>query len=74
VLEYQVTALTFGMGLQSGATRTRRINEHLREVAAQGWRLVAVDRNSLEIPLTWRFFWERPRPADAAQHYPEHTP
>jgi hypothetical protein len=28
-------------------------------MAEQGWHLIAVDRNSEEIPLTWRFFWER---------------
>jgi hypothetical protein len=32
-------------------------------MSAQGWHLIAVDRNSEEIPLTWRFFWERTGPA-----------
>lgn len=60
--EYQVTAKTFGLGFQSASHRTRMINEHLQEVAAEGWRLVAIDHSSLEIPISWRFFWERPRP------------
>ena len=56
---YQVTAVTFGLGFQLGSTRTKGLNEHLQSVAAQGWRLVAVDHNNFEIPLVWRFFWER---------------
>src|SRR5262245_55373560 len=57
--EYQVTAVTFGLGLQLGSTRTARLQEHLREVSAAGWRLVAVNHSAFEIPLAWRFFWER---------------
>ena len=59
MMEYHVTAVTFGLGLQLGSTRTRRIEEHIREVAAEGWHLVFVDHNNFEIPLVWRFFWER---------------
>ena len=57
--EYQVTAVTFGLGLQRGSTRTVRLNEHIREVASDGWQFVAVDHSAFEIPLAWRFFWER---------------
>lgn len=57
---YRVSAVSFGMGFQSGSTRTLRLNEHLREVAADGWRLVAVDKNMFEFPIVWRCFWERP--------------
>jgi hypothetical protein len=69
--EYQVTAVTFGLGMQLGSTRTARLQEHLQEVSAAGWRLVAVNHSAFEIPLAWRFFWERrvgalpPAPVDA---------
>jgi len=63
--EYRVTAVTFGWGFQTGSTRTRRIEEHVREVAAEGWNLIFVDRDCWEIPLVWRFFWERPASARA---------
>ncbi len=56
--EYQVTDLTFGLGLQSGSTRTKRINNHRQEIALQGWRLAHVDHSGFELPMTWRFFWE----------------
>ena len=63
--EYRVTAVTFGLGFQSGSTRTRRIEEHVQEVAAEGWKLVFVDRNTFEIPIVWRFFWEKSASAPA---------
>jgi hypothetical protein len=58
--EYQVTSVTFGLGLQLGSTRTARLNEHLQQVSSEGWRLMAVNHSPFEIPLAWRFFWERP--------------
>ena len=64
--EYQVTAVAFGLGLQRGSTRTVRLNEHIREVASDGWQFVAVDHSAFEIPLAWRFFWDAPRGRVAA--------
>ena len=58
-MNYQVTSLTFGLGLQAGSTRTQRINEHLKTMAQEGWRLINVNHSPWEIPLAWRFFWER---------------
>ena len=73
--ECRVTSVTFGLGLQSSQTRTRGLDEHAREMSAQGWHLIAVDRNSEEIPLTWRFFWERGEPGlhATAEHSKENA-
>ena len=56
-----MTSVTFGLGFQLGSTRTARLDEHLRDVSADGWRLVAVNQSGFEIPVAWRFSWERPR-------------
>ena len=56
--QYRVTQLTFGLGLQSVATRTLMIEQHLNEYGNKGWELVKYDKSIWEIPVVWRFVWK----------------
>ena len=60
MFEYHVTVVKYGLGFASADTIARKCEEHLAEMAADGWRLVQADRNSLAIPVYWTYIWERP--------------
>ncbi|MBP3953997.1 hypothetical protein J8F10_01615 [Gemmata sp. G18] len=54
-----MTTVKFGLGFSSAETIANRCEVHMSEMAAEGWRLVHADRNSLSIPGYWSFIWER---------------
>ncbi len=57
-MKNKVTALSFGLGLQSESTRTDQIQAHLEEMNRAGWSLLQSEMSIFSIPITWRFYWE----------------
>ena len=59
MVEYKVTVVVCEGGVALPEAVAQKCEAHLTEMAADGWRLVHVDRNAVAVPNYWTFFWER---------------